>query len=84
MAGALYISYLYRREILEHPPLLKDLWPFLTENPDFMFLFQDEKACLTYERDVGSIVYLFALFNRDAGKRYNTYLAKVAHAAQMN
>lgn len=49
-----------------------------------MFVFMDGKACLTYDTDVDSVVYLFGLFNQSAGKQYNTYVAKVALSASMN
>jgi hypothetical protein len=75
---------MYRREILKPPIPLSELWPFLTNHPEFMFVFMDGKACLTYDTDVDSVVYLFGLFNQSAGKQYNTYVAKVALSASMN
>lgn len=66
------------------PPDIEPLFKFLTENPDRMFLFKDHKACLTYEHDVGEVMYLIGNFEPEKGTAYNTYVAKAAKEASMN
>jgi hypothetical protein len=66
------------------PPSMQGLFKFLELHPDQMFVFIDSKACLTYERDVGSVVYLIGNFDRDKDQKYNTHVALMAKEAQMN
>lgn len=63
---------------------MQGLFRFLELNPDHMFIFTDQKACLTYERDVGTVLYLIGNFDKSRGMIYNTHVAEYAKEAQMN
>lgn len=66
------------------PPSLGQIFHFLRKYPDQMFIFTDQKACLTYERDVGQVLYLIGNFDGERGSAYNTHVAEYAKEAQMN
>lgn len=63
---------------------MQGVFKFLEANPDMMFIFTDDKACLTYERDVGTVLYLIGNFDREQGMLYNTHVAEYAKEASMN
>lgn len=60
------------------------MFRFLKAYPKQMFIFIDQRACLTYEEDVGEVLYLIGAFDTESGSAYNTKVAMMAKAAQMN
>lgn len=49
-----------------------------------MFVFKDQKACLTFDPEMGEILYLIGNFDTEQSALYNTHVAAMAKAAQVN
>jgi hypothetical protein len=65
-------------------PNLNIVFLFLKKYPDQMFVFKDQKACLTYHKDADEILYLHGHFNTERDTKYNTHVALMAKEAQNN